>query len=186
MQPPAPKFDKLLAANLAKAKMAEPAKPYFFVLVLKGGTSGKLLVDRLKIKDDKIGAAKKATGGSVLVRGVCYKEGGKLVFETDKPPLPVWEKLVKDLAKNEAGLTIEVRFILTTRNLDQVQESEDDQLDEQGELGAAQPAGANGPQAAPATKPQPGSAPPKGPQDPGAASGPRPAATGRLEQLGRV
>ena len=60
-----PKIDKLLAANLAKAKMATKEKPYFYALVLKGGgTSGKLLVDRLKIKEPQILNAKKLTGGS--------------------------------------------------------------------------------------------------------------------------
>jgi hypothetical protein len=54
-----PKIDKLLAANLAKAKTAPKDKPYFYALVLKGGgTSGKLLVDRLKIKEPQILNAK--------------------------------------------------------------------------------------------------------------------------------
>ena len=55
-----PRLDKLLAANLKKAKMARAEKPYFYALVLKGGTTGKLLIERMKIKMGPIQAAKKA------------------------------------------------------------------------------------------------------------------------------
>ena len=34
--PATPKIDKVLAANLAKAKMPQEAKPYFFALLLMG------------------------------------------------------------------------------------------------------------------------------------------------------
>jgi len=136
MPPPTPKIDKILAANLGKARMAEEARPYFFALVLKGGgTSGKLLVDRLKIKDKPIIDAKKATGGSAVVIGVCYydRKLSKLVFETNKPALPTWAQLVKRLAKDEAGLSIEPKFILAKRKLEQIKEPERDKKDEQGE-----------------------------------------------------
>ena len=125
MGPATPKIDKLLQANLQKAKMAQQAKPYFFALVLKGGgTSGKLLVNRMKIKEKAILDAKKATGGSAVVIGVCYwdKQLSKLIFETNKPALPTWAQLVKLLAKKEAGLSIEAKFVLAKRKVEEVKE----------------------------------------------------------------
>src|SRR3954466_15860939 len=110
MGPATPKIDKLLQANLQKAKMAQQAKPYFSALVLKGGgTSGKLLVDRIKIKEKPILDAMKATGGSAVAIGVCLwdKALRKVIFETNKPALPTWAQLVKLLAKKKAGLSIE-------------------------------------------------------------------------------
>jgi hypothetical protein len=98
-------IDKLFAAKLAKAKMATKEKPHFFALVLKGGTSGKLQVDRKKIPTLKIGALKKATGGSAVVIGICYfdKQAGALIFETAKPPGGTWAKVVKDMPRKEGG-----------------------------------------------------------------------------------
>ena len=65
-------IDKLFAAKMMKSKIANKEKPQFFALVLKGGTSGKLLIDRKKIPTSQIAAVKKATGGSAVVIGVCY------------------------------------------------------------------------------------------------------------------
>ncbi len=142
MPPTAPKIDKLLAANLAKAKLARAEKPFFFALVLKGGgTSGKLLIDRMKIKPTPIQAAKKATGGSAVLIGVCYFDNkvSKLIFETDKAPLPTWQQLVKKLARQEAGLAIEAKFVQAKRPVAAVKEPEDDDKDEAGEWEAAKP-----------------------------------------------
>ena len=140
MGPAAPKIDKVLAANLQKAKLAPADKPYFYALVLKGGgTSGKLLVDRLKIKEQPILDAKKATGGSVVVIGVCYwdRQLSKLVFESTKPPLPTWTQLLKALAKNEAGMSIEPKFVLAKRDLQQIKEPEADKEEQKREPPAA-------------------------------------------------
>ncbi len=142
MPPTAPKIDKLLAANLAKAKLARAEKPFFFALVLKGGgTSGKLLIDRMKIKPTPIQAAKKATGGSAVLIGICYFDNkvSKLIFETDKAPLPTWQQLVKKLARQEAGLAIEAKFVQAKRPVATVKEPEDDDKDEAGEWEAAKP-----------------------------------------------
>jgi hypothetical protein len=142
MPAPVRKIDKLLATNLKKAKMARAEKPYFYALVLKGGTSGKLLVDRLKIKMGAIQAAKKATGGSAVIIGVCYfdKQLKKLVFETVKRPVPTWNLLVKKLARDEAGLAIEVKFELAKRDLVAIKEPEAGDTDEEeGEWDEAEP-----------------------------------------------
>ena len=141
MPPATPKIDPVLKANLLKAKMAQAGKPYFFALVLKGGTSGKLLIDRFKIKPKPISDAKKATGGSAVLIGVCYfdKQLSKLVFESNKPPSPNWASVVKLLAKNEAGVSIEPKFILANRKVEDIKEPEGDEEDEKGELEAAQP-----------------------------------------------
>ena len=141
MPAPVPKIDKLLAANLKKAKMARAEKPYFYALVLKGGTTGKLLVERMKIKMGPIQAAKKAIGGSAVIIGVCYFDPKvkKLIFETVKRPVPTWNLLVKKLARDQAGLTIEVKFELARRNLVAIKEPEDDDKDEEGEWDEAEP-----------------------------------------------
>jgi hypothetical protein len=134
-------IDKLFAAKMMKAKMASKEKPHFFALVLKGGTSGKLLLDRKKIPMSKIGPVKKATGGTAVVIGVCYfdKQAGALIFETTKPPGGTWAKLVKDLARKEAGLTVNAKFIQAKRNLEEIKEPEDDKDDEAAEQEASQP-----------------------------------------------
>jgi hypothetical protein len=141
MPAPVHKIDKLLAANLKKAKMARAEKPYFYALVLKGGTTGKLLVERMKIKMGPIQAAKKAIGGSAVIIGVCYFDTKlkKLIFETVKRPVPTWNLLVKKLARDQAGLTIEVKFELAKRNLVAIKEPEDDDKDEEGEWDEAEP-----------------------------------------------
>jgi hypothetical protein len=142
MPPPTPRIDKLLAANLAKARLAQADKPYFYTLVVKGGgTSGKLLVDRLKIKEPQILAAKKATGGSFVVNGVCYynRQLSKVVFETSKTPLPTWAQLVKKLAREEAGLSIEPKFVLAARKIEAIKEPEEDEKDQAGEVKAPEP-----------------------------------------------
>lgn len=94
--------DKELAAALKLAK----TKRMYFALVMKGGAQGTLIVQKMKIPPGKIDAAKKELGGAAVVRGTCMGEDGALVFETAKPPAPAVAKLIKKIAKEEAGLTI--------------------------------------------------------------------------------
>src|SRR5262245_60811393 len=102
--------DKDLASFLNKAKKAKPERPLFFALVLKGGSDGKLMIDRKKVAGADIAAAKKEIGGSAVVRGVCFGEGGVIVFETAKPPVPAWKSVARKLAKEDAGLAINAEF----------------------------------------------------------------------------
>jgi hypothetical protein len=101
-----------LADDLKRAAQAPADRPYFFALVVRGGTDGKLIVSRRKGPEKQIADAKKETGGSAVVTGVCFGEDGTLVFETAKVPAPAWTPLVKRLAKDVAGLTIRPVFRL--------------------------------------------------------------------------
>jgi hypothetical protein len=106
-------LDAQLANNLRQAKSRSSTKPCFFALILKGSTSGKLLVDTNKVPDKSVAAAKKETGGSAVIRGLCYGgDGGTLVFETAKVPAPAWTPLVKRLANEGAGVSITPVFLL--------------------------------------------------------------------------
>ncbi len=114
--------DKALVTSLNQARKATADKPLFFVMVLKGGSDGVLIVQRKKIPEAKIQAAKKVCGGSAVIRGVCFAEEGQLVFETPKPPGSTWAKVAKSIAKT-AGAVIAPVFRLG-RDPDAVAEPE--------------------------------------------------------------
>jgi hypothetical protein len=103
-------LDKSLADNLKRATHAPADHPYFFALVVKGGTDGQLIVSKGRVPEKQIADAKKETGGSAIVKGVCFGEEGTLVFETPKLPAPAWTPLVKRLAKEGAGLALKAVF----------------------------------------------------------------------------
>lgn len=103
-------LDKTLANTLKQATRAPAGSPYFFALVLKGGTDGRLIVAKGAIPEKQIAEAKKQTGGSAVIKGVCFGEEGTLVFETPKAPAPTWTPLVKRLANEGAGVTIQPVF----------------------------------------------------------------------------
>ncbi len=100
--------DKDLATALKRAKTT----PMFFALVVKGGSSGALVVTKEKPPAGAIADAKQKSGGTAVIKGRCFGEDDKLVFETPKVPAPNWEKIVKQLAKDEAGLMIHPEFRL--------------------------------------------------------------------------
>ena len=103
-------LDQSLADNLKRATRAPADHPYFFALVVKGGTDGQLIVSKGRVPEKQIAEAKKETGGSAVVKGVCFGEDGTLVFETPKLPAPAWTPLVKRLAKEGAGLALKAVF----------------------------------------------------------------------------
>jgi hypothetical protein len=109
-------LDKALADGLNRAKTAKADSPHFFVLVLKGGTEGALLVDRKKIAPALIADAKKRSGGSAVVTGFCYfdRDASEMVFETKKVPAPAWAQVVRKIAQQDAGVSIKARFGLLT------------------------------------------------------------------------
>lgn len=117
--------DKALAGGLAKARTAKADKPLFFAMVLKG-SDGALLVERKKIAPAKIQEAKKRTGGSTVVLGVCYGEEGLLVFETAGAPGGTWAQAAKKIAKESCGATITAEF-RQGRDPDSIPEPHDDE-----------------------------------------------------------
>ena len=105
-------FDKKSKEALKTGLKAAKVKRSFFALILKGGVDGTLIVSKLKIQLPDIAAAKKKSGGNSVIRGVCFGEQEKLIFEVAKPPAPVWAKIVKTIAKRDAGLPITAEFRL--------------------------------------------------------------------------
>lgn len=116
-----------LAKGLSKAQSARADNPAFFALVLKG-SEGVLVVDRKKITTAQIAAAKKRGGGTTTVKGVCYGEDGKLIFETPEKPVPAWTVAARKAAKDHAGKSIAPVFRLG-RDPDTLPEALDEQED---------------------------------------------------------
>jgi hypothetical protein len=87
-------------------KQAKSARLYFAV-VLKGGADGALIVSKQKIPPTEIAAAKKKSGGSAVLKGACFYEDGKYVFEMAKDPSATLPNALKTIAKRDAGLTIQ-------------------------------------------------------------------------------
>ena len=95
-------IDVDLAAALKQAKN----RRMYFAFVVKGGTDGALLVSKQKIPPTAIAEAKKKCGGSTVIKGACFGEEGKLVFETAKEPPATLGNAIKLVARRDTGLTI--------------------------------------------------------------------------------
>src|SRR5580704_11812654 len=106
----ATELDKDLAAGLKAAK----SKRCYFVLVLKGGTDGALLVSKTKIAAPAIAEAKKKSGGSAVVMGFVSYEDGIYIFETAKVPSATAVQAVKTIVKRDAEQSIKAEFRLST------------------------------------------------------------------------
>src|SRR5437868_2687309 len=77
-----PKAKELFAKALNDAK----TKRMFFVLALKGSSDGALILTKIKITAKEVTAAKKQSGGTTVIKGACFFEKGKHVFEVAKLP----------------------------------------------------------------------------------------------------
>jgi hypothetical protein len=136
-------LDKELVEGLKTAK----TKRCYFVLVLKGGTDGALLVLKTKIAAPAIAEAKKSSGGSAVVQGFVSYADGAYVFETAKDAPATAAQAVKTIAKRDAGLAIHASFRQST---DAELEGVEGEHDEQAGSGAtAQTAPQTTPQTAP-------------------------------------
>ena len=105
----AAELDEELADGLKAAK----SKRAYFVLVLKGGSDGALIVSKTKVAPTAIAEAKKKSGGSAVVKGFCKYEDGKYVFETAKIPPATAAQVVKTIAKRDAEQSIHAEFRLS-------------------------------------------------------------------------
>lgn len=103
-------LDKDLANGLTAAK----SKRCFFVLVLKGGTDGALLVSKTKIAAPAIAEAKKKSGGSAVLSGFVSYADGAYLFETAKLPPATAAQAAKTIAKRDAEVSIHAVFRLST------------------------------------------------------------------------
>lgn len=113
--------DPALIKAVSLAKRATATRPLFFTLVLKGGTDGALLLSRKKSTTQEIKALKEKCGGSVVVRGRCFMEDGKLTFETAKLPSAAVAKVLKMILRRDAGVSLPVEARLAS---DLVEEEE--------------------------------------------------------------
>src|ERR1700757_4088678 len=97
-----------LDQELVEGLKAAKSKRCYFALVVKGGADGALVVSKTKIPPAAIAAAKKKSGGSAVGQGMVRYEDGIYVFETAKDPPATMDRLVKTIAKRDAGMTINV------------------------------------------------------------------------------
>ena len=103
-------LDKDLADGLKSAK----SKRCYFVLVLKGGTDGALLVSKSKIGAPAIAEAKKKSGGSAVVSGLVSYADSTYLFETAKSPPATAAQATKTIVKRDAELSIKAVFRMGT------------------------------------------------------------------------
>lgn len=94
--------DKVLYTGLKRAKTAR----MFFAVAAKGTSDGRLILSKVKVKPTDIAAAKSELGGARVFRGMCFGEDGKHIFELRKEPPATLDKLLKKIAKQQAGLMI--------------------------------------------------------------------------------
>ena len=75
---------------------------------MKGGADGALLVTKTAVPPNDIAAAKKKSGGSAVLKGFCFYEDGSYIFEISKVPPAPMARVIKTIAKRDAGMTINV------------------------------------------------------------------------------
>ncbi|MDZ4817347.1 MAG: hypothetical protein SGJ20_00065 [Planctomycetota bacterium] len=115
------KVDEALRNGLRTAK----TKPVHYVMIGRDLNKGALHVSKKKIPMGVIAASKKSSGSSQVLRGVCYQEDDKLVFEVDAEPASSLAGVIKKLAMQNAGLTIHPVFKLIQPGQGRVVEDEE-------------------------------------------------------------
>ena len=100
--PKTAEIDEELAAALKQAK----SKRMYFAVVVKGAADGALIVSKQKVPPTAIAEAKKKCGGSAVIKGACFVEDGKHVFEVAKEPPATLANALKLIARRDSGLTI--------------------------------------------------------------------------------
>src|SRR5439155_13904678 len=94
-----------LAAALKMAK----SKKMFFAFLPKGA-DGTLIISKTKIPAKEIAEAKKELGSSMAVKGRCEGPVGDMTFYVAKEAPATWCKIIKTVAKRDAGLTVVAKF----------------------------------------------------------------------------
>jgi hypothetical protein len=100
-----PKVEEL-DADLANGLKQAKGKRMYFAVVLKGGADGALIVGKQKVPPTAIAEAKKKCGGSAVIKGACFGEEGKHIFEVAKEPPATLANALKLIARRDSGLTI--------------------------------------------------------------------------------
>lgn len=114
--------DKELREGLKRAKTAR----MFFVMLARGSAAGHLILSKAKVQATDVGEAKKGLGGGRVFRGICFGENNRLVFELKKEPPATLEKLFKQTAKTQAGLSVKPLCRVSLLEEDLGEEPDDD------------------------------------------------------------
>lgn len=118
-------LDEELAQGLKQARK----KPRNFVLLGKGTTVLKLLIDKKPIKSSDIQEAKKATKATTIVSGVIVGDGTDLVFKVVGEEPSFKTAAFKEYLSEQSGLKVKPRFQVVP----ELAEINDTGEDEQGE-----------------------------------------------------
>jgi hypothetical protein len=141
--PKVEELDAELAAGLKQAK----GKRMYFAVVLKGGADGALIVGKQKVPPTAIAEAKKKCGGSAVIKGACFGEEGKHIFEVAKEPPATLANALKLIARRDSGLSIHPECRVG---------SDPDLRDEEETSGGQHPSATTAKQPATTTEKQPG------------------------------
>ncbi len=99
-------------AALLKGLKAAKSKKQFFAFIPKGGSDGKLIVQKTKIKPADIAAAKKEIGGGMPVTGKCLGPITDMIFTTAKPAPATLANCLKVVTGRDAGIRVVATFQL--------------------------------------------------------------------------
>lgn len=94
--------DKKLFAGLKRAR----TQPMFFAVVVRNAREGKLLISKSRIRPSDVSAAKKSLGGGRALLGQCRYQSGSYHFVLKKEPPMTLARMIKRIAKEQAGLLI--------------------------------------------------------------------------------
>lgn len=111
-----------LAAGLKQAK----TKPRYYLLVSKGATAVKLIVQKKPIKAAEAQKAKTEAKGTATLEGICLGSGSDLVFEVVGEEPSIKTMSIKELISGETGQTLKPRFQVV-KELSAVPESDEDE-----------------------------------------------------------
>ncbi len=94
--------DMELYSGLKRAR----TQPMFFALVVRSASVGKMLISKMKVKPSDISEAKKALGGGRVLGGRCLYQNGSHHFILKQEPPATLARLIKRMAKEQAGIII--------------------------------------------------------------------------------
>lgn len=144
--------DEALRTGLSQARK----KARYYVLIAKGTTAVKLIVQKKQVKAGDIQKAKTEAKGSLVLEGTCQGQGAEMVFQVLGEEPTVKTMTIKDLIAEQTELTLKARFEVV-KQLAVVDENDEANEDEN----ARAPANSNTVDSSAETAPPP--APPPAP-----------------------
>ena len=124
-----------LDLELTKALQQARKKALNFALIGKGPSCVKLILSKKSIKPGEIQAAKKETGGKVVLQGICGGQGGELIFHITEEP-PFTDTKLKAFLHEQTGISFKPQFQVVT-SLPEVEDSEDEGEESSEDVSAA-------------------------------------------------